>query len=65
VRGAQPGDTLAVEILEIRLGEQGYSRFRAGGGVITAELRPPFAKIIPVVVTSLTSCASRRGRWSA
>ena len=48
VVGARPGDTLAVTILDIRLGPRGYSRFRAGGGVITAELRPPFAKIIPV-----------------
>ena len=48
VAGAKPGDTLAVTILDIKLGAQGYSRFRAGGGVITAELRPPFAKIIPV-----------------
>lgn len=48
VVGARPGDTLAVTILDIRLGAQGYSRFRAGGGVITAELKPPFAKIIPV-----------------
>ena len=48
VVGAKPGDTLAVTILDIKPGAQGYSRFRAGGGVITAELRPPFAKIIPV-----------------
>jgi amidase len=48
VVGAKPGDTLAVTIIDIRLGAQGYSRFRAGGGVITFELRPPFAKIIPI-----------------
>ena len=48
VVGTRPGDTLAVTIVGIRLGAIGYSRIRAGGGVIIGELRPPAAKLIPV-----------------
>lgn len=46
--GAQPGDTLAVTIRDIRLGAFGYGRTRAGAGVIADELNPPRANLTPV-----------------
>ncbi len=48
VRGAHPGDSLAVQILGIRLGPYGYSRIKPGSGVIIDELRPPVACIFPI-----------------
>jgi len=47
VAGARPGDTLAVAVQEIRLGDFGYGRVK-GGGVIFDELRPPVAKLTPI-----------------
>ncbi|HJN19185.1 MAG TPA: acetamidase/formamidase family protein [Armatimonadota bacterium] len=47
VVGAEPGDTLAIEILDIQLGSYGYGRVK-GGGVIYDELDPPEANITPV-----------------
>jgi amidase len=48
VRGAEPGDMLAATIVGIALGTRGQSRVKQGGGVITHELRPPRANLIPV-----------------
>lgn len=48
VRRARPGDSLVVEILDIRLGPYGYSRIKPGAGVIIDELRPPVARIFPI-----------------
>ena len=45
IRGADPGDTLAVRIDRIDLGPQGYSRITSSGGVIIDELDPPAAKL--------------------
>ena len=47
VVGAEPGDTLGVTILDIKLGDFGYGRVK-GGGVIIDELRPPVANLTPV-----------------
>lgn len=49
VHTAEPGDVLAVYINQIKLGPQGYSRIRAGGGVIIDELNPPTAKIPRII----------------
>jgi amidase len=48
VIGAQPGDALAVRILEIRLGPQGLGRVRPGRGVLGEKLRAPAANLIPI-----------------
>jgi amidase len=48
VTGAQPGDTLAVRILEIRLGHRGLGRVRPGRGVLGDKLRAPAANLIPI-----------------
>jgi len=45
VVGAEPGDTLAVTILEVKLGSQAYGRIKAGSGVIIGELQPPVANL--------------------
>jgi amidase len=47
VKGARPGDTLAVTVQDIRLGDFGYGRVKAGG-VIFDELRPPVANLTPI-----------------
>lgn len=48
VLGAQPGDTLAVRIVEIRLGPVGHARVRLGRGVLRAELAEPAAGLMPI-----------------
>src|SRR5689334_16271627 len=48
VRGARPGDELRVEILEIALAPQGYTRFAPGAGVMRDELSEPRAMIVRV-----------------
>jgi amidase len=48
IRGAEPGDNLVVTVLDIQLGERGHTRIRRGAGVITDELNPPRALLIPV-----------------
>ncbi|MHB1134390.1 MAG: acetamidase/formamidase family protein [Chloroflexota bacterium] len=48
VRGAQPGDSLVVEILSIKLADQGYGRVKPGSGVIIDELQPPVARIFRI-----------------
>lgn len=47
VRGAEPGDTLAITLLDVKLGEFGYGRVK-GGGVIIDELKPPVAVLTPI-----------------
>jgi amidase len=47
VVGANAGDTLAVHILDIKLGSFGYGRVKRGG-VIFDELNPPEANLTPV-----------------
>ena len=47
VVGAQPGDTLGVTIVGLKLGECGYGRVKRGG-VIFDELQPPAANLTPV-----------------
>jgi amidase len=47
VLGAEVGDTLAVKILDIKLGAFGYGRVKSGG-VIFDELNPPAANLTPV-----------------
>ncbi|HUV06702.1 MAG TPA: acetamidase/formamidase family protein, partial [Spirochaetia bacterium] len=34
INGAEPGDTLAVKIIDIKLGEFGYGRVKGGGVII-------------------------------
>ncbi|MBI2940732.1 MAG: acetamidase/formamidase family protein [Chloroflexi bacterium] len=48
IREAQPGDTLAVTVVDIHIDAVGYCRIKAGSGVIIDELRPPVANLIPV-----------------
>jgi amidase len=48
VLGAQPGDTLAVRIVDIRLGPRGLGRVRPGRGVLGDKLRAPTANLIPI-----------------
>ncbi|GAB4437664.1 MAG: acetamidase/formamidase family protein [Anaerolineae bacterium] len=47
VAGAEPGDTLGVTLLDIKLGDFGYGRVK-GGGVIFDEMRPPVANLTPI-----------------
>jgi amidase len=48
VKGAQPGDSLAVEILSIELADQGFVAIKANTGLL-AHLAPRFAtRIVPV-----------------
>lgn len=48
VHGAQPGDTLAVHIVDIRVGEIGLCRVRAGRGVLGDQIHRAAAKLLPV-----------------
>jgi amidase len=48
VTGARPGDTLAVRILDIRLGRRGLGRVRPGRGVLGDKLSSPAANLIPI-----------------
>ena len=47
VSGAESGDTLAVKIHDIKLGDFGYGRVKSGG-VIFDELSPPAANLTPI-----------------
>jgi len=42
VRGAEPGDTLEVEILELKTGPWGYTSFRKGVGLLGEEMVGPY-----------------------
>jgi amidase len=48
VSDALPGDTLAVHIVAIRLGDRGLSRIKATRGVIVDQLSPPAARLMRV-----------------
>ncbi len=47
VEGAHPGDSLVVELLEIKLGARGLGRVK-NGGVLIRELKPPVARLAPI-----------------
>ncbi len=49
IKGAEPGDTLAVTVERIDLGARGQIRIRSGSGVLISELQPPRAKLVQVV----------------
>ena len=48
IRGAEPGDTLTVDILDIKLGSQGYLLAKQGVGLLGDTVRETTAWIIPV-----------------
>ncbi|MCL5025893.1 MAG: acetamidase/formamidase family protein [Chloroflexi bacterium] len=49
VRGAEPGDTLAVRVDDIQVDEQGITVGRAGGGLLGDWMRESRGMLIPVV----------------
>jgi amidase len=49
VAGAEPGDTLTVEIIDIQLDAQGYTLVKPGFGVIPGMVERPVARICPVI----------------
>ncbi|HEY6582776.1 MAG TPA: acetamidase/formamidase family protein, partial [Rubrobacter sp.] len=48
VRGAEPGDSLVVEILDIRPGPQGVATIIPGYGQLIDIVELPVAKVLPV-----------------
>jgi len=46
--GVEPGDTLILDILEIRTGNQGFTTIRPSWGLITGAVERPMAKILRV-----------------
>ena len=67
VRGAEPGDSLIVEILDIRPGPQGVATIIPGYGQLIDFVESPVTKVLPVregASTSATRSGSRPGRWS-
>jgi len=48
VRGAEPGDTLVVEILNIKVASRGYRVLMENAGVITQEMATPRALIVKI-----------------
>src|SRR5512143_1492525 len=49
VRGAEPGDALAVDILDIGLGDQGYTGTRPGQGVLGHLISEHRTKLFEIV----------------
>jgi amidase len=49
IEGAEPGDVLTVDILEIELDDHGYTLVKPGFGVIPDMVERPLARICPVV----------------
>jgi amidase len=49
IEGAEPGDALTVDILEIELDDHGYTLVKPGFGVIPDMVERPLARICPVV----------------
>jgi amidase len=49
IEGAEPGDVLTVDILEIELDDHGYTLVKPGFGVIPDLVERPLARICPVV----------------
>jgi amidase len=48
VRGAEPGDTLTVEILDIVLAEEGFLAVKAGVGLLADDAKQFVTRIIPI-----------------
>ncbi|MGI6038155.1 MAG: acetamidase/formamidase family protein [Limnochordia bacterium] len=48
IEGAEVGDTLVVEIVDIQLGDQGYLMAKEGQGLLGPEAKQTMAKIVPV-----------------
>lgn len=48
VRGAQPGNTLVVDIMEIRLADQAYTRLLPDNGVLAGEMEIPRGRVVLV-----------------
>lgn len=48
VRGAQPGDTLVVDILEIHLDGHAFTRLLPGNGVLAGEVEAPRGRVVRV-----------------
>ena len=48
VRGAEPGDTLVVDILEIRLADRAFTRLLPGNGVLAGEVEAPRGRVVQV-----------------
>jgi amidase len=48
VVGAEPGDTLAVQILDIKLGPVGHLQLIPGYGLLAGEVTSPVTKLVPV-----------------
>jgi len=46
--GVEPGDTLVLDILEIRLGDQGFTTIRPSWGLVPDAVDRPMAKILRV-----------------
>jgi len=42
IRGAEPGDTLEVEVLALETGTWGYTSFRRGAGLLSEEFESPY-----------------------
>jgi acetamidase/formamidase len=45
IKGAEPGDTLVVEVLEVKTGEWGWTRFQPGRGLLPDDFKEPFINI--------------------
>lgn len=67
VRGAEPGDSLVVEILDISPGPQGVATIIPGYGQLIDLVESPLPKSCPCAMGSSTSAKRsgfRPGRWS-
>ncbi len=42
VKGAEPGDTLVIEVLRVGTGDWGWTAFRPGGGLLKDDFEAPF-----------------------
>ncbi len=48
VRGAEPGDTLIVDILDIKLADHAFTRLLPGIGVLAGEVDAPRARVVSI-----------------
>jgi amidase len=48
VSGAEPGDAIAVEILDIKVGPVGHLQLIPGYGLLAAKVQSPVTKLVPV-----------------
>jgi len=68
VRGAEPGDALVVHILDIALGERGYTGTRPGqvsSGIRSPRTGQSSSRLRTAWSSSTTGFASRHAPWSA